>query len=149
MPELANPTDQGAGTIPGFGKIPASNGKKAAKKAPKKAAAKKGTKKAAAKGKSKKETKPRGESIRLRGFKLLAKGDLTGAQVKEKLGLSGVPSFLKDEAVIATPRVKRFTVPNPETGADGPTHYTLTAAGKKALEKGTVDSEAAPRSVGK
>ena len=91
--------------------------------------------------KAKKQPKARGESIRLRGFKLLAKGELTGAQVKEGLGTSGIPNLLKDEALCKPPRIARNT-------DKGPTLYSLTAAGRKALDEGTVDSDAAARSVG-
>ena len=99
----------------------------------------KATKKA---GKAKKQREARGESIRLRGFKLLAKGELTGAQVRDALSASGVPNFLKDESLRDKPRIARNT-------DKGPTLYSLTAAGRKALDEGTVDAEAAARSVGK
>jgi len=85
-------------------------------------------------------------SIRLRVFELLKKNPdgLTGAQIKDKLELGGIPSLLKDEGLAATPRIKRATV----EGVRG-VLYLLTAAGKKAVETGKVDSGAAPSSSGK
>lgn len=120
-----------------------SNGKPKTKKATKKPA-----KKAAKKAAAKKAPVKRGDTVRLRVFKLLAKGKFTGKQVMEKLSLTGIPSLLKDEAVCKPPRITRDYSPR-ESGAQGPAEYTLTAAGRKALEKGTVDSEAAPISAGK
>lgn len=137
MPEIATPTVDAApaATKPAKKVNKAKANGKPAKKPAKKAA------------KAKKASTPRGDSIRLRTFRLLAKGEMTGRAVMDKLGLKGVPACLKDEALCDNPRIKR-TSPPTATGADGPTHYVLTAAGRKALEKGTVDSEAAPRSIG-
>lgn len=86
-----------------------------------------------------------GPSIRERVFALLNKSPngLTGGQIKDKLGLGGIPSLLKDEGVCDKPRIKRIS----EEGVRG-VLYTLTALGKKAVEKGTVDSEAAPLASG-
>lgn len=112
--------------------MPATTSKKAPKKSTKKA--------------SKKEATPRGDSIRLRVFQLLAKhaDGLTGATIQEKLSLSGIPSLLKDEGMRSkAPRIERKVV----EGVRG-VHYVLTAAGKTALKDGTVDSEAAPKAEG-
>lgn len=118
---------------------------KSAKKPAKKGKVAKGAKKAA------KASKPRGETIRLRVFKLLAKAKghgLTGKQIMEKLSLGGVPSLLKDEALCKPPRIKVERVPNPNTDSEGPAYYSLTATGEKALRENKVDENAAPRTVG-
>ena len=112
------------------------------KKAPAKKAAPKVKKTVA---KAKKESTPRGPSIRLQVFKLLAKATdgLSGGAIKEKLELGGVPSLLKDEGCAANPRIKRHV------NAEGRgVLYLLTAAGKKALEKDTVDSVAPKKAAG-
>lgn len=120
---------------------PAAPAKKTAKKAAKKSAAKSAPAKAAKAPKEKS-----GPSIRERVFTLLNKNPngLSGAQIMEKLSLGGIPALLKDEGIAATPRIKRQIV----EGTRGCT-YILTAAGKKAVEKGTVDSEAAESAKGK
>lgn len=120
--------------------------KKVAKKSPAKKTAKKKTakKKAAASGEPRRSDDTR-DTIRLRMFKLLKKNvnGLTGSQIKEKLELSGVPNILRDEGIVAKPpRVRRSEI----EGVRGVV-YQLTAAGLKALEKGTVNSEA-PASAG-
>lgn len=143
MPELATTAAVADAPVAAKPAKAKKAGKAKANGKPAKKAAKKATKPA----KAKKASTPRGDSIRLRTFRLLAKGEMTGRAVMEKLGLKGVPACLKDEALCDNPRIKRTSTPT-ETGADGPTHYQLTAAGRKALEKGTVDSEAAPRSIG-
>lgn len=87
-----------------------------------------------------------GPSIRVRVFNLLAKSidGLKGSQIQEKLGLKGIPALLKDEGVCDKPRIKRAA--NPEGRG---VLYSLTARGKQAVEKGTVDSDAAKASGGK
>ena len=88
----------------------------------------------------------RGPSIRQRVFELLNKSPngVTGAQIKEKLGLSGVPSILKDEGISEKPRIRR-SVQEDVRGV----LYHLTALGKKDLAAGKVDENAAPASGGK
>jgi hypothetical protein len=105
-----------------------------AKKAPKKAAK---AKKAAVKKAPTKRTEP---TIRHRVFTLLNKSPngYTGAQIKEKLELAGVPNLLKDEGLSDKPRIKRVDI----EGVRGVV-YQLTAAGRKAVADGTVDSNAA------
>lgn len=103
-------------------------------------------KKPTAPPKGKAEANGRGPSIRLRTFQLLAKSadGLTGREIMEKLGLSGIPALLKDEGCSDQPRIRR------EVAAEGrAVVYKLTAAGKKAVEKDTVDSEPAPKASGK
>lgn len=86
------------------------------------------------------------ETVRSRVFALLAKSKtgLTGAQIKEKLGLSGVPALLKDEGVCDKPRIRRTTSEEVRGVL-----YVLTALGLKAVKDGTVDENAAPPSGGK
>lgn len=86
------------------------------------------------------------ETVRSRVFALLAKSKtgLTGAQIKEKLGLSGVPALLKDEGVCDKPRIRRTTSEDVRGVL-----YVLTALGLKAVKDGTVDENAAPPSGGK
>jgi hypothetical protein len=116
---------------------------KPAKKAPKAKASSNG--KATKKAPAKKTEGDRGPTARERTFRLLAKtGGMTGPAIKEKLALSGVPSFLKDELFGAKPRIRRTT----EEGTRG-VIYQLTAAGKADLEKGTVDANAPESSAGK
>ncbi len=86
-----------------------------------------------------------GPTIRQRVFAMIAKTPSTGAAIKEKLALSGIPSLLKDEAVIAKPRIRRL---EPQAGARGVV-YELTALGKKDLAAGKVDENAAEASGGK
>lgn len=113
-----------------------------AKAAPKKAKPADG--KQVAKGKAAvKATKSTGETIRLRVFRALSKKPQTGPQLAAALGLSGVPSLLKDEGVIAKARIRRKEV----EGVRGVV-YELTAAGKADLAKGAVDEHAAPASGG-
>lgn len=85
------------------------------------------------------------ETIRTRLFKLLAKhtDGLSGRTVMEKLGLSGVPAILKDEGICEKPRIRRLV----SEEARGVV-YVLTALGKKDLEAGKVDDNAAPASKG-
>jgi len=83
-------------------------------------------------------------TIRLRVFQLLNKKPSGGAEVKDKLGLSGIPSLLKDEAICAKPRICRKV----EEGRRGVV-YHLTALGKKDLVSGKVDENAADSSAGK
>lgn len=130
---------------------------KKAKAAPKKRAvkgAKKATKKAAKGAKAVKKEKGTGggrmddthDTVRLRVFKLLKKtpNGLTGAAIAEKLELKGIPSLLKDEGMNAAPRIKREFI----EGTRGAV-YSLTAAGKKAVEAGTVNSDAPASASGK
>lgn len=95
---------------------------------------------------AKKAAKKRGgDSTRVQVFKMLAKhpDGLTVADIQKRLELKGKPSFVKHEALRDKPRIKR------EKHADTRAMlYSLTAAGKAAIEKGTVDSDAAPSSVG-
>lgn len=95
--------------------------------------------------KAAKEPKQSGPTIRLRVFQLLAKAPkgLSGGQIKEQLGLGGVPSILKDELFGTTPRIRRKTV----EGSRAVT-YELTPAGREAVKKGKVDDGAAPSSSG-
>ncbi len=119
----------------------------ATKKATKKAVVKKVVKKVAKKTAAKKtESKRTGPTIRSQVFTLLAKHSdgYTGAQIMEKLNLKGIPALLKDEGVSATPRIKRASV----EGVRGVV-YQLTAAGRKAVEKDTVDSDAPESASGK
>lgn len=125
--------------------------KKAAAKPAKKKVAKKKVAKKVAKKKSTATGEGKGRmddthvTIRLRMFKLLAKGGQTGAKIAEKLELSGIPNILRDEGIMANPpRIKREMI----EGTRGVV-YSLTAAGKKALEKGTVNSEAPAAATGK
>lgn len=115
---------------------------KPAKKTPKK------TVKAPAKKKAVKKAPAvaRGDSIRLRVFKLLAKNvdGLTGRQIKDRLELSGVPNLLKDEGLADKPRIRRRDL----EGVRGVV-YQLTAAGKADLEKGKVDENAPTSAAGK
>ena len=87
-----------------------------------------------------------GPSIRERVFALLAKSPegLTGAEIKEKLELGGIPSLLKDEGVCEKPRIRRKSV----EGVRG-VKYELTALGKKHAAEGKVDEHAAELSGGK
>jgi len=122
--------------------------KKTVKKAAKPVAKKKNLikgKAAVAKPEPKKASVPRGDSIRLRTFQLLNKhpNGLTGAQIKERLELGGIPSLLKDEGCAATPRIKRQTQENVRGVV-----YVLSAAGRKALEKDTVDSDTPEKAAG-
>lgn len=105
------------------------------KVAPKAKKTKKAAKKTAAKS---------GPTIREQVFKLLSHRPSTGPYIKEKLGLSGVPSLLKDEGVSASPRIRR----RDEEGVRGVV-YELTARGKKDLADGKVDDNAAEPSGGK
>lgn len=120
--------------------------KKRTAKKPAKVAKKKTAKKVAKKKAAKKSGEPRGrmddshDTIRLRMFKLLKKhpNGLMGGEVMTKLELTGIPNLLRDEGIVASPpRIKREL----EEGKRGVV-YTLTAAGKKALENGTVNSGA-------
>jgi hypothetical protein len=103
--------------------------KPAAKKAPAKAAP---AKKPAANGTAKADSK------RVRLFKLLAKyPQLGNAAIREKLGTDSIAATCRDEAVYGRLRAEKL---EGETGL----RFSLTARGKKALEKGTVDSDKAP-----
>lgn len=97
-----------------------------------------------AKVKAEKVAKETGPTIRQRTFELLAKTPMTGPAIKEKLAISGVPSFLKDEGVNDKPRIRRRA----EEGVRG-VLYELTALGKKDLAAGKVDENAAEASGGK
>lgn len=105
--------------------------------------AKKATKVPSANG-SAKAPKSGKESKRLRLFKLLAKypAGLGNAKIREKLDTDSIARICRDEAVAG--RLKVTVAPEGEQGK----RFTLSAAGKKALEKGTVDSNAAPVSEG-
>jgi hypothetical protein len=86
----------------------------------------------------------RGPTARTRVFAHLAKkGPTTGPALKDALGLTGVPSFLKDELFGKTPRLRRKV----EEGTRG-VLYELTAAGRKDHEAGKVDENAAPATGG-
>jgi hypothetical protein len=121
--------------------------KKAVKKAPKKAGgAKKAAKKSPKKAAVKKASTRTEKTIRSKVFDLLNRNSdgLTGAQIKEKLELSGVPNLLKDEGLSSKPRIRRSAI----EGVRGVV-YQLTAAGKHAIENGTVDSDAPESAAGK
>ena len=93
------------------------------------------------------ETASKTASVRLRVFKLLAKtvGGMSNGDLNEKLGVNATMYVLKSECLRdKSPRLKR-TFPEGSKGAV----YEITAAGRKALEAGTVDSEAAPSAAGK
>ena len=96
-----------------------------------------------AKAKKVKQTPAAEQTIRERVFQTLAKTPMTGPALKDKLGLSGVPSLLKDEGVCDQPRIRRESV----EGTRGVV-YSLTARGKKDLANGKVDENAAPASGG-
>src|SRR4051794_41066757 len=89
--------------------------------------------------------KPAKESTRLRVFKLLAKhpNGLTMPQIREKLELKKPVALVKHESLADKPRMKREQ--HEDTRA---MVYSLTAAGKKAIADGSVDSGAAPSSAG-
>lgn len=117
----------------------AATKKAAAKKATKKtAAAKKGAKKAPAKAAKKAAGKkaPSGEkkvTVRVRALKALAKKPMTAAQTAEAIGLGhGLKPTLDQEVE----RGHLTHAPNEDSNA---VTYKLTAKGKAALEKGTVD----------
>jgi hypothetical protein len=111
-------------------------------KAPKaKAKAKPASKATKASGKVAKATpkakgtaKPRGPSVRERALALLAKAgkDMTAKEIQEgiKLGHNLKPTMDQE--------VERGHLRDVEPGEDGCARYSITAAGRKALEKGTV-----------
>lgn len=72
-----------------------------------------------------------------------AKDGMSGSELKDALSTPSVPMFLKDEGICDNPRIKRVKV----EGVRG-VKYMLTARGRKAVEKDTVDSEAAASSSG-
>ena len=111
-------------------------------KAPVKAAP---AKKAPVKKVEAKEASDRGPTIRQKVFDLLYKSSegLTGGEIKEALEINTVPMLLKDEGVCENPRIKRIKV----EGTRG-VKYMLTPRGRKAVEKGTIDSEPAASSTG-
>ena len=91
--------------------------------------------KGAAKPKAKaKDSKPRGPSVRERALALLAKTgkDMTAKEIQEgiKLGHNLKPTMDQE--------VERGHLRDVEPGEDGCARYSITAAGRKALEKGTV-----------
>jgi hypothetical protein len=91
------------------------------------------------------EKAPAKETTRLLVFKLLAKhaDGLTMPQIKEKLSLKKPVALVKHECLADKPRMKR----EQHEGSRGMV-YSLTAAGKKAITDGSVDSAAAPSSAG-
>lgn len=126
---------------------------KAATKAPAKkeakavAAPKKAEKPAKAAPKAAKEAGERGPSkTQTEVLKVLANsksGELTRSQLSEALDNAWVGSDMmghldsaqaKATSLTARGLVKASTYPNKETGAEGPVHYALTAAGKKFVE---------------
>jgi hypothetical protein len=97
------------------------------------------------KKKAAKDKAPAKETTREQVFKLLAKhpNGLTMPQIREKLELKKPVSLVKHECLADKPRMKR------EQHEDSRAMlYSLTAAGKKAIADGTVDSGAAPSSAG-
>lgn len=80
------------------------------------------------------------KSKRLRLFELLAKkpGGLGNAEIRAALNTESIASICRDEAIAG--RLKA-TVEEGRTGKI----FSLSASGRKALEKGTVDSAAAPK----
>ena len=143
-----------AGAVAEAAPAPAAPAKKAAAKKPTKVAKKKVAKKAPKKAakKTAKKAVPTGgqgdkrDTVRLRMFRLLGKKSdgLTGAAIKEALELGGVPNILKDECMGDPPRIRRLDI----EGTRGVV-YQLTAAGKKAIENGTVNSGAPESAAGK
>ena len=91
------------------------------------------------------KAEPVKETVRLRIFKLLKKhpDGLTAAQIVESLGLNKPVPLIKHECMAAKPRMHREKHEDVRAVV-----YSLTAAGKAAIDKGTVDSEPAPSSVG-
>lgn len=98
-------------------------------------------KKSAKPTKAKKDTAPKTDSKRVRLFKLLAKypNGLNNADIREKMETDAIAAMCRDEAVFG-----RLKVLIPEEGKHGK-RFVLSAKGKQALEKGTVDSNAAPK----
>ena len=127
------------GTIPGFGSVPP---------APKGSPAKRPAKKTGKGSKASANGKPHKDSKRVRLFKLLAKGQytdgLTGSLIRTKLETDSICSILKDECLSPTPRIKRRPPVEGEIGH----RFSLTAAGRAALEKVTIDSNAPDKAKG-
>lgn len=105
--------------------------------APKKTKAKAG--KAAKKSDTAKSNK--GPTKRMLLFQALEKNPngLNCKALQEAIGGNGVNRITRDEMAAATPRIKAEKI----EGVQGRT-YLLTAAGRKALKDGTVDSNAPP-----
>ncbi len=104
--------------------------KKSAKKSVKKTAAK------ATKKTSKKKVAPskngQRETVRVRALKALRKAPLTASEVQAPIGLNhGLKPTLENE-------VERGNLRH-VGGENGKTTFSITAAGKKAIEKGTVN----------
>lgn len=77
-------------------------------------------------------------------FNMLAKagkGGMTGSEIRDELGVKGIPNLLKDEGVSDKPRIRRHK----EEGKRG-VLYSLTAEGLKDHKAGKVDENAAPAS---
>lgn len=85
-----------------------------------------------------------GPSKRLRLFTLLAKcpnpHGMTAATIRKKLQTSSICAILKAECMADQPRIRRYV---PEEGQERHGYsFGLTARGRKALDKGTVDQDA-------
>lgn len=159
MPELSTPAVETTVAAPAA--APKAAAKKTAKKAAAKkpaAAAKKATKKAAPKKTAKKaavkkapgERKERGPSkTQLQILKLLnKKGEMTRTQLSEALDNAFVGSDMmghldknqvKPNSLLGRKLVTVASYPAKDengkaTGAEGPAHYEITAAGKKLVE---------------
>lgn len=143
--ETTNETTEGKAPVKAAAKKTAPAKKVAAKASAKKPAGKATEKAPTKKAAVKKNTEAK-ETIRSRVFSLLAQhpDGLSGAEIMAELELGGIPALLKDEGIADTPRIKRGKL----EGTRG-TVYKLTALGKKAVDKGTVDSEAAESAKGK
>jgi hypothetical protein len=105
-----------------------------ASKPRKKAVAKAKGKPAKKKASAKKASTPRGVSVRERALRAIAKGGtMSASEVQEKIGLGhGLKPTLDQE-------VERGHL-KATLGEEGRGHaYAITAAGKKALENGTVN----------
>jgi hypothetical protein len=99
------------------------------------------TKPAAEKNGKPASAKSTAKSKRLRLFELLEKNPagLGNADIRAKLKTEVIAAICRDEAVAG--RLKVLVPPEGKTGK----LFALSAAGRKSLEKGTVDSEAAPK----
>lgn len=93
--------------------------------------------------------KKRGKSLRLQVFELLEKhvNGLGGPTIQQKLEVSGVPACLKHEWMRDDDQAKRIKCEKHEESRG--VIYIITAAGKKAIKDGTVDSKPAPSSIGR
>lgn len=146
MPELSTPaveTNEAPAAAPAKKATKKAAPKKAAKKAPAKKATKKTAKKAAAK-KASGELRAPGKTA-MKVIALLAKkNEMTRNQISEALGVQiagcGMlghldPAKVEAGSLVGRGLAKVATYPDKESGAEGPAHYSLTAAGKKLYEE--------------